>query len=55
MSSRFLSSLLVALPTAVLGFGGTTRAAVEVAKILFLTSVVLVLIAALMKTKTPLR
>lgn len=55
MSSRTISSLLVALPTAILGLGGTTRAAVEVANILFLTSVVLVLIAALMKTNTPVR
>ena len=55
MSSRIISSLLVTFPAAILGLGGTTRAAVEVAQILFLTSVVLVLIAALMKTKTPVR
>lgn len=55
MSSRIISSLLVALPTATLSLGGTTRSAIEVAKILFLTSLVLVLIAALMKTKTPIR
>lgn len=55
MSSRIISSLLVALPTATLGFGGTTRAAIEVAKILFLLSLVLILIATLMNTKTPMR
>jgi len=55
MSSRIISSLLVALPVPVLGLGGTTRAAVEVAQILFLTSVALVLIAALIRTKTPVR
>ena len=49
----FFSICSIAITAAILGIGGTARGATEVAKILFLISAVLLLVASLIGRKTP--